>query len=158
MATVEDPRTDSAGDAPEAAGGGAPASLRGLSKLLEAHPSVDNASGAAASVLRKGGKIVQSVGLTVEAVGLDAAMGDLCYAYPLRNTPPSIQDILTDQPNRVSELILAQDAFWLQVVGFREERIILMPLRMSEQKRRSKRGAQVAATKVDFFTMVRGED
>ena len=38
------------------------------------------------------------------------------------------------------------------------ERIILMPLRMSEQKRRSKRGAQVAATKVDFFTMVRGED
>ncbi len=125
MATVEEPNTHSTDDA---SGGEAPSSLRGLTKLLEAHPSAESGSTAAGSVLRVGGKITQSVGLTVEAVGLDAAMGDLCYAYPLRNTPPSIRDILADQPNRVSELILAQDAFWLQAVGFREERTILMPL------------------------------
>jgi flagellum-specific ATP synthase len=102
--------------------------LRGLTKLLEAHPSASSGYSGAGSVLRVGGKITQSVGLTVEAVGLDAAMGDLCYAYSLRKTPPSIRDILANQPSRVSELILAQDAFWLQAVGFREERTILMPL------------------------------
>ncbi len=128
MAAVEEPNTHSTDDASGgSADAGAPSSLRGLARLLEAHPSAGSGTGAG-SILRVGGKITQSVGLTVEAVGLDAAMGDLCYAYPLRNTPPSIRDILTDQPNRVSELILAQDAFWLQVVGFREERTILMPL------------------------------
>ena len=62
MATVEEPNTHSTDDA---SGGEAPSSLRGLTKLLEAHPSAESGSTAAGSVLRVGGKITQSVGLTV---------------------------------------------------------------------------------------------
>lgn len=38
------------------------------------------------------------------------------------------------------------------------ERLILEPLRAEENARRAARSAKAAATKVDFFTMVRGED
>jgi flagellum-specific ATP synthase len=77
---------------------------------------------------RSGGRITQSVGLTLEAVGLDAAMGDLCYVFPLRHRAPSLEHILSTDPRRPSELLLAQGALWVQVVGFREERVVLMPL------------------------------
>jgi alpha-D-ribose 1-methylphosphonate 5-triphosphate synthase subunit PhnG len=35
---------------------------------------------------------------------------------------------------------------------------LLAPLRAAMQTRETKRAAKAAATKVDFFTMVRGED
>lgn len=77
---------------------------------------------------RSGGRIVQSVGLTLEAVGLKAAMGDLCYVFPLRYRTPSLSEILAKNPRRPSELLGAQGVLWVQVVGFRDDRVILMPL------------------------------
>ncbi|MBM3215656.1 FliI/YscN family ATPase [Candidatus Poribacteria bacterium] len=93
--------------------------MRGLSMYFD---------GAPLDTIRAGGRIVQSVGLTLEAVGLNAAMGDLCYVFPLRHQTPALSDILARSPRRPSELFVAQGAIWVQVVGFREDRVILMPL------------------------------
>lgn len=51
------------------------------------------------------------------------------------------------------------DALWqTQVHKPSIERHVLAPLRAAQQQQRALKRAQTAATRVDFFTMVRGED
>jgi flagellum-specific ATP synthase len=125
---MANPRTpNDSGNATEP--NGFPASLRGMARFVADGTNRAEARGAArASLVRKGGRIVQSVGLTLEATGLTAAMGDLCYVFPLRRPTPDLEEILSRRPRRASELVLGQGAFLVQVVGFREDRVILMPL------------------------------
>lgn len=56
--------------------------------------------------IREIGKVVEIIGLIIEADGPQSSIGDLCYIY-----------------NR-----LDQDPIWAEVVGFREAKILLMPL------------------------------
>jgi len=105
-----------------------PASLRGIARFQPNGTGRSEKEDFSRLFLRSGGRIVQSVGLTLEAVGLEAAMGDLCYVFPLRHRTPPLREILSRDPRRPSELLLAQGALWVQVVGFREERVVLMPL------------------------------
>jgi flagellum-specific ATP synthase/type III secretion protein N (ATPase) len=60
---------------------------------------------ASASLWRRGGKVTRVTGLTIEARGLKAAVGELCYIY-----------------NNGAAPVVAE------VVGFREEVTLLMPL------------------------------
>ena len=55
---------------------------------------------------REIGKVLQIIGLIIEADGPKSKIGDLCYIYNTVNTVP----------------IAAE------VVGFRQERVLLMPL------------------------------
>ena len=51
------------------------------------------------------------------------------------------------------------DALWQKAeLRPRLEDLILSPLRLEHEVNAARRAAEVAATKVDFFTMVRGED
>jgi len=56
--------------------------------------------------IRVNGKVHQVIGLTVESEGPDASVGDICYIYPFNSKEP----------------------LKAEVVGFREHRVILMPL------------------------------
>ncbi len=56
--------------------------------------------------IKKHGKVVQVIGLTIEAQGPNAKLGELCLLYPSRFDPP----------------------IEAEVVGFRENKIMLMPL------------------------------
>lgn len=56
--------------------------------------------------VRINGKVTQVIGLTVESQGPDASIGDLCYIYPAKSAKP----------------------LKAEVVGFRENKVILMPL------------------------------
>lgn len=56
--------------------------------------------------VRINGKVTQVIGLTVESQGPDASIGELCYIYPTKSTEPLMAE----------------------VVGFRENKVILMPL------------------------------
>ncbi|MFF2482651.1 flagellar protein export ATPase FliI [Paenibacillus sp. NPDC058071] len=56
--------------------------------------------------VRVNGKVSQVIGLTVESEGPDASIGDVCYIYPAKNAKP----------------------IKAEVVGFRENKVILMPL------------------------------
>ncbi len=62
-------------------------------------------------VLRTNGKVVQAVGLVVESVGPQASIGELCHINAGRGLPPVPA----------------------QVVGFRNNRVLLMPLGDIEQ-------------------------
>ncbi|GIX07158.1 MAG: hypothetical protein KatS3mg115_1561 [Candidatus Poribacteria bacterium] len=104
-----------------------PHSLRGLITLARAMRFGARRGGGGIG-LRRGGRILESVGLTLEAVGLEAGMGDLCYVFPLRAGSPSLRDVLDRRPHRASELERAQGAFLVQVVGFHGNRTMLMPL------------------------------
>nr|WP_269432712.1 flagellar protein export ATPase FliI [Effusibacillus lacus] len=52
------------------------------------------------------GKVVQVIGLTIESIGPTAKVGDICWIYPVNKTTPCMAE----------------------VVGFREDRVLLMPL------------------------------
>ncbi|MDF2924724.1 MAG: fliI [Paenibacillaceae bacterium] len=52
------------------------------------------------------GKVIQVIGLTVESEGPDASVGDVCLIYPYKSSKP----------------------LKAEVVGFRDNRVILMPL------------------------------
>lgn len=56
--------------------------------------------------VRQNGRVTQVIGLTIESEGPVASIGDVCYIYPSRAVKP----------------IMAE------VVGFRDNRVILMPL------------------------------
>ncbi|SDT45810.1 flagellum-specific ATP synthase [Paenibacillaceae bacterium GAS479] len=56
--------------------------------------------------VRVNGKVTQVIGLTVESEGPDAGIGDVCYIYPGKGSPPLMAE----------------------VVGFRDNRLVLMPL------------------------------
>ncbi|OMF36808.1 flagellar protein export ATPase FliI [Paenibacillus sp. FSL H8-0548] len=56
--------------------------------------------------VRINGKVTQVIGLTVESEGPDASIGDVCFIYPTKGAKP----------------------IKAEVVGFRENKVILMPL------------------------------
>lgn len=56
--------------------------------------------------VRVNGKVTQVIGLTVESEGPDASIGDVCFIYPSKGIKP----------------------IKAEVVGFRENKVILMPL------------------------------
>lgn len=56
--------------------------------------------------MREIGKVIEIIGLVIEADGPNASIGDLCYIY-----------------NRLNE-----EPVWAEVVGFRTPKILLMPL------------------------------
>jgi alpha-D-ribose 1-methylphosphonate 5-triphosphate synthase subunit PhnG len=60
---------------------------------------------------------------------------------------------------RKARLVALCDALW-QSDSYRQsvEQCVLAPLRLAQQQRRAVARAQTAATRVDFFTLVRGED
>ena len=55
---------------------------------------------------KKYGKVVNVVGLTIESNGPEARLGDICYIYPDIN---------------------AKSGIMAEVVGFKNEKVILMP-------------------------------
>lgn len=56
-----------------------------------------------------------------------------------------------------AECAAVLDALW-QTDAEKVERLVLNPVRQALDEKRAKAAAQTAATKVDFFTLVRGED
>ncbi|WP_248926374.1 flagellar protein export ATPase FliI [Paenibacillus hamazuiensis] len=56
--------------------------------------------------IRVNGKVTQVIGLTVESEGPDASVGDVCYIYPFKS----------------------QEPLKAEVVGFKNNKVILMPL------------------------------
>lgn len=63
------------------------------------------------SFVKKLGKVEKVVGLTIESIGPDAALNDICTIYPKDSRVPPIM---------------------AEVVGFREKRVLLMPLEKLE--------------------------
>src|SRR5574344_1122397 len=58
------------------------------------------------NAMREIGKVIEIIGLIIEADGPQSSIGDLCYIY-----------------NRLDE-----EPVWTEVVGFRQGKILLMPL------------------------------
>ena len=84
---------------------------------------------------------------TVTRAAVQIASGETGFGYVL------------GRDRRKARLAALCDALW-QAEGYRQrvEQHVLAPLRRSQQERRSTARAQTAATRVDFFTLVRGED
>ena len=84
---------------------------------------------------------------TVTRATVRLASGEVGHSYALGR-------------NQDKARILATiDALWQKPeLRPRLEDLILSPLRMEHDVNAARRAAEVAATKVDFFTMVRGED
>ncbi len=61
---------------------------------------------AASNTFKEIGQVTHIIGLVIEADGPPSSIGDLCYIYPGMN----------------------EDPVWAEVVGFKEEKILLMPL------------------------------
>ncbi|WP_404864046.1 phosphonate C-P lyase system protein PhnG [Georhizobium sp. MAB10] len=87
---------------------------------------------------------VGEVTVTRASVELDGHIG---HAYALgRDRKKALQSAICDA--------LCQDETRREMI----EQQILKPLRKAEQEADARRAEETAATKVDFFTMVRGED
>lgn len=84
---------------------------------------------------------------TVTRAAVQIASGETGFGYVL------------GRDRRKAGLVALCDALW-QAEGYRQrvEQHVLAPLRRSQQESRSTARAQTAATRVDFFTLVRGED
>ena len=52
------------------------------------------------------GHVTHVIGLVIEADGPPSSIGDICYIYPKLNETP----------------------IWAEVVGFKEDKVLLMPL------------------------------
>lgn len=65
------------------------------------------------SLIKKKGKIVNVVGLTLESAGPDAKLGDICYIYPSEEGAGPIM---------------------AEVVGFKDGKIQLMPYETTDRK------------------------
>ena len=84
---------------------------------------------------------------TVTRAAIQLASGEKGFSYVLGRDP------------RKAKLAALCDALWQSPV-YREriDRHVLSPLRNRQLRHREKVRAQTAATRVDFFTLVRGED
>src|SRR2546430_8388251 len=75
--------------------------------------------------MRCSGRVVQVIGLTVEAVGLSCQLGEICeiVTNSRRRTPArSAEGWSVEGGERAGEPMLAE------VVGFRDDRVLLMAL------------------------------
>ncbi len=79
-------------------------------------------------LVRQNGKVLQVVGLVIEAAGPPAMLGEICHIY-------------TDRANYYDP---AKPPIPAEVVGFREKRVLLMPLGVMEG---IKPGSEVVATR-----------
>ena len=82
---------------------------------------------------------------TVTRAAVKLPSGEVGFAYVL------------GRDEKKARLAALCDALW-QKRSHDVERHVLAPLRNAQQKRRDLERAQTAATRVDFFTLVRGED
>jgi alpha-D-ribose 1-methylphosphonate 5-triphosphate synthase subunit PhnG len=84
---------------------------------------------------------------TVTRVAVQIASGEVGIAYVL------------GRDQKKARLSAVCDALW-QSKGYRDalERSVLAPIRTRVDAERNRQRAQTAATRVDFFTLVRGED
>ena len=84
---------------------------------------------------------------TVTRAAVQLASGEMGFGYVL------------GRDRRKAELVALCDALW-QTDTYRQsvEQSILAPLRIAQEQRRAVARAQTAATRVDFFTLLRGED
>lgn len=84
---------------------------------------------------------------TVTRAAVQLASGEKGFAYVL------------GRDSKKARLAALCDALW-QSAAHRDgvEQHVLAPLRTAQQQRRALARAQTAATRVDFFTLVRGED
>jgi flagellum-specific ATP synthase/type III secretion protein N (ATPase) len=69
--------------------------------------------------VRLAGRVAQVVGLTIEARGLDCHIGEVCEIHPASVRPGT---------GRLNTVCSTSGALQAEVVGFREERTLLMPL------------------------------
>lgn len=79
--------------------------------------------------MRCSGRVVQVIGLTVEAVGLSCQMGEVCHISSQRG----------------------EEAIVAEVVGFRDDRVLLMPL---DEMRGIAPGNEVVATGAGFSIVI----
>ena len=84
---------------------------------------------------------------TVTRCAVQLASGEMGFGYVL------------GRDREKSRLVALCDALW-QVAGRRAavERHVLAPLRTKQKQKKDLERARTAATRVDFFTLVRGED
>lgn len=80
--------------------------------------------------IRREGRVVQGIGLTIEAQGLDLEIGDICHIFPSLG-----------EENRLTA----------EVVGFREDRLVLVPL---ADLRGVRPGSRVVARRASFSVPV----
>jgi alpha-D-ribose 1-methylphosphonate 5-triphosphate synthase subunit PhnG len=84
---------------------------------------------------------------TVTRAAVQLASGETGFGY------------VFGRDRRKAGLAALCDALWqAEVYRQRVEQHVLAPLRRSQHERRGMARAQTAATRVDFFTLVRGED
>lgn len=84
---------------------------------------------------------------TVTRAAVQIASGEKGFAYVL------------GRDTRKARLAALCDALWQTTTHRRSvEQHVLAPLRAAQQEQRALKRAQTAATRVDFFTLVRGED
>ncbi len=103
-----------------------------------------------ANIIRQGGKVSQVIGLTIEATGLEASIGELCYIFPFlkprsqgydditagnsqsqtkENSTSFVTKLLDSVASlQPSEFLEYEGAIKAKVVGFRDEKTLLMPL------------------------------
>ncbi|WP_299599891.1 phosphonate C-P lyase system protein PhnG [uncultured Tateyamaria sp.] len=84
--------------------------------------------------------------MTVTRCSIRLASGEVGHGY-----------VQGRDKNHATQAALA-DALMQTVDAMDVDASIIAPLRKAAEQRRATRGAKAAATKVDFFTMVRGED
>ncbi|WP_122073167.1 phosphonate C-P lyase system protein PhnG [Pseudophaeobacter sp. EL27] len=84
--------------------------------------------------------------MTVTRCALTLADGTVGHAYVQGRSKPK------------AEIAAKVDALMQTEAAQELRRVVLEPLRQAQQSRKEARAAKAAATKVEFFTMVRGED
>ncbi len=84
--------------------------------------------------------------MTVTRCALTLADGTVGHAYVQGRSKPKAE--IAAKVDALMQTEAAQDL----------RRAVLEPLRQAQQSRKEARAAKAAATKVEFFTMVRGED
>ena len=72
--------------------------------------------------MRVGGRVTKLVGLTIESQGISAPVGRLCHIYPYRHSLPSLDEMSSHNGKGVKA----------EIVGFREDKAMLMPLGSTE--------------------------
>jgi alpha-D-ribose 1-methylphosphonate 5-triphosphate synthase subunit PhnG len=84
---------------------------------------------------------------TVTRAAIQLASGETGFGYVL------------GRDRKKAHLAALCDALWqVETLRPRVEQHLLAPLEAAQQERRAMARAQTAATRVDFFTLVRGED
>ncbi|MFO7270421.1 MAG: FliI/YscN family ATPase [Sphaerobacter thermophilus] len=80
--------------------------------------------------IRREGRVVQGIGLTIEAQGLELEIGDICHIFPSRS-----------EEGRITA----------EVVGFRDDRLVLVPL---AELRGVRSGSRVVARRTSYSVKV----